>query len=160
MTLWIHHLDRLHAWARAHPLLYRVVLATRILFATAFIPTGLVKLLGLRFTSIPTSDPIGAFFEAMYQTGGYWRFLGATQVAAGLLLLVPRAARRSLGAMVGTPGLRRRGRLLPDLFRDAAADLFDGARRAVGRGGYACRAGRGGRLRASSPGETSRLSRS
>jgi hypothetical protein len=97
----VERLDRWHARARANPLLYRIVLATRCLFAMAFVPTGFVKLLGERFTSISIESPIGAFFEAMYQTGGYWRFLGATQVVAGLLMLVPRAA--TLGALVFFP---------------------------------------------------------
>ena len=94
-------LDRLHARARANPLLYRVVLATRCLFAMAFIPTGWVKFMGHRFTQVSIESPVGAFFEAMYQTGGYWQFLGATQVVAGLLMLVPRAA--TLGAVVFFP---------------------------------------------------------
>lgn len=94
-------LDRLHARARANPLLYRVVLATRCLFAMAFIPTGWVKFMGHRFTQVSVESPVGAFFEAMYQTGGYWQFLGATQVVAGLLMLVPRAA--TLGAVVFFP---------------------------------------------------------
>jgi len=85
-------LDRLHARARANGLLYRIVLGTRVLFAAGFIPTGLVKLLGERFTAMPVTSPVGAFFEAMYQTGGYWRFLGGVQLLAGILFLVPRAA--------------------------------------------------------------------
>lgn len=94
-------LDRLHARARANPLLYRVVLATRCLFAMAFIPTGWVKFMGHRFTQISVDSPIGAFFEAMYQTGGYWQFLGAVQVLAGVLMLIPRAA--TLGAVIFFP---------------------------------------------------------
>lgn len=85
-------LDRLHARARRSPLLERVVVATRCLFAMAFVPTGLVKALGERFTQVDTVSPIGAFFEAMYATGGYWRFLGLAQIVAGLLMLVPRTA--------------------------------------------------------------------
>jgi hypothetical protein len=85
-------LDRLHARVRRSVLLERVVVATRCLFAMAFVPTGLVKALGERFTQVDTSSPIGAFFEAMYATGGYWRFLGLAQVAAGVLMLVPRTA--------------------------------------------------------------------
>jgi hypothetical protein len=85
-------LDRLHARVRRSVLLERVVVATRCLFAMAFVPTGLVKALGERFTQIDPASPIGAFFEAMFQTGGYWRFLGLAQVAAGVLMLVPRTA--------------------------------------------------------------------
>jgi len=35
---------------------------------------------------------VGAFFEAMYQTGGYWRFFGLSQVLAGALLPIPATA--------------------------------------------------------------------
>jgi hypothetical protein len=94
-------IDALHARVRRSQCLFRVVLGTRYLFAMAFIPTGLVKLMGHRFTTISTETPIGAFFEAMYQTGAYWQFLGATQILAGLLLLVPRLA--TLGAILFFP---------------------------------------------------------
>jgi len=93
--------DRLFARVRAQPFFWRMTLFTRILLAAGFIPTGLVKLLGERFTLLPPDTPIGAFFEAMYQTGLYWRFLGASQVTAGLLLLVPRWAH--LGALLFLP---------------------------------------------------------
>lgn len=91
-------LDRPFLWTRSHPFFYRFALFTRVLLAAGFIPTGMVKLLGHRFTQISPEVPIGAFFEAMYQTGLYWRFLGATQVLAGLLLLWPRFAH--LGAAI------------------------------------------------------------
>jgi hypothetical protein len=48
-----HAIDRLHDRLRRSSTLFRVVLATRCLFAMAFAPTGLVKLLGLPFTAIP-----------------------------------------------------------------------------------------------------------
>lgn len=94
-------LDALHARVRANPLLLRLTIGTRLLLAAGFIPTGLVKALGHRFTAISPDDPVGAFFEAMYQTGGYWRFLGWSQVIAGSLLLVPRLAH--LGALLFLP---------------------------------------------------------
>jgi len=85
-------LDRLHARVRQSVLAERVVVATRCLFAMAFVPTGLVKAMGERFTEIDTVSPIGAFFEAMFLTGDYWRFLGLAQVVAGALMLLPRTA--------------------------------------------------------------------
>lgn len=100
MTL-VSAIDTLHSRVRSSQVLFRVVLATRYLFAMSFIPTGFVKLLGMRFTTISPETPIGAFFEAMYQTGEYWQFLGATQVLAGLLLLIPRLA--TLGAVIFFP---------------------------------------------------------
>ena len=94
-------LDRLHLRARAQPALQRLAVISRILLALAFIPTGLVKLMGERFTLLGIDNPIGSFFEAMYRTGLYWRFLGASQLAAGALLLVPRWAH--LGAAAFLP---------------------------------------------------------
>jgi hypothetical protein len=97
----INRLDKWHAWARNCALLQRFTVFTRLLLGIGFIAPGLTKLLGNRFTTIPTSDPIGAFFEAMYQTGGYWRFIGAAQICAAVLTLIPRTA--TLGALMFFP---------------------------------------------------------
>lgn len=85
-------LDALNARVMQHPAAARLTLMCRILLAVAFIPTGGVKLMGERFTSLGVNSSVGAFFEAMYQTGAYWRFLGLSQVVAGLLLLFPATA--------------------------------------------------------------------
>ena len=89
------------ARVRATPLLQRFTLMNRLLLAMAFLPTGLVKLTGQRFTILPVDDPVGFFFEAMYRTGPYWRFIGIVQVLAAVLLLVPRTA--TLGAVLFAP---------------------------------------------------------
>lgn len=94
-------LDRLHAHARALPVLQRLAVIARILLALAFIPTGFVKLMGWRFTAIPVDNPIGLFFETLYQTGLYWNFLGWAQVIGGILLLIPRTT--TLGAVLFFP---------------------------------------------------------
>ncbi|MEO7513977.1 MAG: hypothetical protein ABIZ91_19735 [Gemmatimonadaceae bacterium] len=94
-------LDMLARRARRMPVLRRLAIISRILLALAFIPTGMVKLLGHRFTVLPVDTPVGYFFEAMFQTGFYWRFLGAGQVIAGVLLLVP--ATTTLGAVAFFP---------------------------------------------------------
>ena len=95
-------IDRIHRWIRAQPLLYRLTLGTRLLLACGFLPTGLLKVLGRRFTIMPDATPVGALFEALYQDGGmYWRFIGLSQVIASLLLLVPRTA--MLGALMFLP---------------------------------------------------------
>ena len=94
-------MNRLFLWVRSKGFFYRLTLFTRILLAAGFIPTGMVKVLGQRFTAMPPTAPIGAFFEAMYQTGLFWRFIGAVQVVAGVLLLVPRLAH--LGALMFLP---------------------------------------------------------
>lgn len=92
---------RAQQWARSQSWLGRFTLMNRLLLAMAFIPTGLVKLTGQRFTTLPVSNPVGFFFEAMYQTGAYWVFIGLAQVAAGLLLLFPATA--TLGALLAFP---------------------------------------------------------
>ncbi len=94
-------LARVHAWARKQPWLRRFTLLNRLLLATAFLPTGLVKLTGQRFTVLPVENPVGFFFEAMYRTGPYWHFVGLVQVLAAILLLIPRTA--LLGALMFLP---------------------------------------------------------
>jgi hypothetical protein len=94
-------IDRAFLRVRSSAFCYRFALFTRTLLAAGFIPTGMVKLMGLRFTLISTDHPIGAFFEAMYQTGLYWRFLGLTQVVAGVLILFPRAAHLRAAIFLG-----------------------------------------------------------
>ena len=94
-------LDALHARARCWPPFQRLAIVSRILLAIAFVPTGMVKVLGQRFTVLPATDPVGAYFEAMYQTGFYRNFIGAGQVAAGILLLIP--ATTTLGAVAFFP---------------------------------------------------------
>lgn len=92
-----HILGSLQRWARSRPVLYRLTLGTRVLLAVGFIPTGMVKLLGRRFTSMSPESDLGAFFETLYRSGPYWRFLGLAQVSAGLLVLSRRTA--TLGAL-------------------------------------------------------------
>jgi len=90
--------ESLHLAVRRSVWLARLTVVTRILLAVGFIPTGLVKVMGHRFTVLGADTPIGAFFEALYQTGTYWQFLGWTQVIAGVLVLIPRMA--CLGALL------------------------------------------------------------
>ena len=85
-------------WIRSTPFFLRFTWFTRILLAVAFLPTGTVKVMGKPFTTMSTDTPVGAFFDAMHQTGLYWRFLGAVQIAAAVLVLVPVVAH--LGAAV------------------------------------------------------------
>ena len=63
----VRHSDRLlsalQRWMRARPLLYRLTLGTRVLLAVGFIPTGMVKLPGRRFTTMSPESDIGNFFD-------------------------------------------------------------------------------------------------
>ena len=73
----------------------------RYLIASAFVFASVPKILGERFTQIPVSNPVGFYFEAMYQTGFYWNFLGWGQMVAALLLMTQRFA--TLGALLFYP---------------------------------------------------------
>ena len=77
---------------RSNHYLNLFVILTRLLIGFAFIPPGLTKLLNERFTLISTANPIGYYFEAMYQTGFYWQFIGFTQLLSALLLMTQRFA--------------------------------------------------------------------
>jgi uncharacterized membrane protein YphA (DoxX/SURF4 family) len=94
-------LDRVHGKARHNPVFQRLAVISRILLAVAFVPTGMVKLLGERFTLMGIDNPVGFFFEGLYQSGAYWQFIGGAQVVAGTLLLIPRTA--TLGAVAFFP---------------------------------------------------------
>lgn len=74
---------------------------TRILLVVAFIPPSLVKILHKPFTVLPDSNPVGHYFNALYQTGFYYEFIGWGQLTAALLLLFPRTAH--LGALMFLP---------------------------------------------------------
>lgn len=70
----------------------------RYLIGGAFVFPSIVKIAGERFTTLPTDTEVGFFFEAMYQSGGYWQFLGWSQLIAAFLLMTQRFA--TLGAML------------------------------------------------------------
>jgi len=94
-------LDALHVRLRRSPLLTRFTAFTRVLLAVGFIPPGLKKVLGERFTQLPLTSPVGFFFEAFYQAHGWYVLVGVAQVLAAVLLLIPRAAH--LGALMFLP---------------------------------------------------------
>lgn len=94
-------LDSLHAKVKQNRLLQYFAAFNRIILAVAFIPSGMTKVLGNRFTSLPLDNQIGFFFEAFYQTGGWYRFVGFCQILAAILLLIPRTS--TLGATIFFP---------------------------------------------------------
>lgn len=75
-----------------------LVIILRYLIGYAFIPSGMIKLMGMRFTFIPVTNPIGYFFDALYQSGIYWEFLGFCQLIAAFFLLTQRFA--AIGALL------------------------------------------------------------
>lgn len=73
----------------------------RIALAAGFIPSGIVKFTGERFTALPANHPLGHYFDALFQTGYYYTFIGVAQLMIALLLLIPRTA--LLGALLYFP---------------------------------------------------------
>lgn len=80
---WIDQLRKL----RLFKLLY---LLAWVGMALAFIISGIRKLPGVQFTILPETNPVGAFFHAMHETGFYWNFIGVFQIIIGILIFVPR----------------------------------------------------------------------
>jgi hypothetical protein len=62
----------------------------------------MVKILGERFASgLSANHPMGHYLEALHYTGFYYTFIGVVQVAAAIMLLVPRTV--TLGAFLYFP---------------------------------------------------------
>lgn len=94
-------LDQLSAKVTGNRGLQIFTCFTRILLAIGFIPPSLKKILNEPFTVLPDSHPVGHYFNALYQTGAYYQFIGWAQLIAALLLLFPRTAH--LGALLFLP---------------------------------------------------------
>ena len=95
-------LDGLHAQVRRADAAQRFTLLVRTALASAFVAPGLTKVLGTEFApGIEPGSLMGAYFRAFHAVGPYYAFVGAAQVAAGLLLLSRRTA--LLGAVVYFP---------------------------------------------------------
>ncbi|EZH75781.1 hypothetical protein ATO12_03060 [Aquimarina atlantica] len=81
------------------------IIYTRYMIGGAFVFASLIKIKGKRFTSLSgASEPIDTawhFFETMYQSGLYWKFIGIGQLIAGGLLMTQRYAK--LGALLNLP---------------------------------------------------------
>jgi len=77
------------------------VIYLRYLIGFAFVFASIIKIQGERFTLIPPTEPVGYFFEAMYQTGFYWIFLGWAQFISGALLMSQRFS--TIGALIFLP---------------------------------------------------------
>lgn len=84
--------------ARSNLWMNYFILFTRLLVGFAFIPSGLTKLYHYPFTSLPVTDPVGYFFDALHRTGIYWSFLGFAQLVTAFLLMTQRWAK--LGGLI------------------------------------------------------------
>ncbi|GAA4310437.1 DoxX family protein [Nibribacter koreensis] len=94
-------LDQLHLQARSNRWLWLFAIFLRVALAFGFITSGMVKVLGNRFTVLPDSHPMGNFLEAIYNTGFYYTAIGVFQVLAAVLLLFPRTV--ILGVFIYLP---------------------------------------------------------
>lgn len=94
-------LDRFHFKIKQNRWLRYFTVFTRIMLALGFLPSGFVKIMGERFTSLSVNHPMGNYLEALHRTGYYYTFIGILQVTAAILLLIPRTA--TLGALIYFP---------------------------------------------------------
>jgi uncharacterized membrane protein YphA (DoxX/SURF4 family) len=91
----------------------------RVMLAAGFIPAGIVKVTGERFTGLPSTNPLGHYFDALFLTRYYYTFIGVGQLTAALLLLIPRTA--LLGAILYFP-------IILNIWVLASATRFNGTR--------------------------------
>lgn len=94
-------LDNIHKTVTGNKILQIFTAFTRVLLFIGFTPPSIVKILNKPFTMLPDSNPVGHYFNALYQTGFYYQFLGWAQLIAAVLLLFPRTAH--LGALMFLP---------------------------------------------------------
>lgn len=96
-----HILDDLHTKITSNRILQIFTAFTRILLFIGFTPPSIKKIMNEPFTVLPDSHPVGHYFNALYQTGFYYQFIGWAQLIAAVLLLFPRTAH--LGALMFLP---------------------------------------------------------
>ena len=81
------------------------IIYTRYLIGGAFVFASLIKIKGNRFTGESGElNPINSawhFFETMYQSGLYLKFIGISQLITGLLLMTQKYSK--LGALLNLP---------------------------------------------------------
>lgn len=94
-------LDQIHYRARRNNWLRYFAIFCRVTLAAGFIPSGMQKVLGERFTVLAVNHPMGHFLDAFYHTGYYYTFVGLMQVLAAILLLIPRTV--TIGSFIYLP---------------------------------------------------------
>jgi uncharacterized membrane protein YphA (DoxX/SURF4 family) len=95
-------LDRLHRQAKQNGWLWLFSIFCRFALALGFIPAAIVKLMDERFASgLSANHPMGHYLEALHLTGYYYTFIGVAQIAAAIMLLIPRTV--TLGAFLYFP---------------------------------------------------------
>jgi hypothetical protein len=94
-------LDSIHQRVKYNRWLQLFTVFTRCLLGFGFIPPSIPKILHKPFTVLPDSNPVGHYFNALYDTGFYYEFIGWSQIVAATLLLIPRTAQ--IGALMFLP---------------------------------------------------------
>lgn len=92
---------KLHKQAKQNIWFHYFTIFNRIALAAGFIPSGMMKILGERFTALSSTHPLGYYFDALHHTGYYYTFIGVMQVLAAILILIPRTV--LLGALIYFP---------------------------------------------------------
>jgi uncharacterized membrane protein YphA (DoxX/SURF4 family) len=77
------------------------VVNLRLLLGFAFLPAGLKKLLGQRFTDAHNVGAFHEFLHAFFATGLFYRFVGALQLTVAVLLMTQTFG--TLGALLALP---------------------------------------------------------
>lgn len=89
----MHRIEEIYYEAKSDKWFKGFATFCRIALAVSFIPPGLVKIMGQRFAEgLPSNNPLGHYFDALYQTGYYYTFIGIVQVTIGILLLFQRTS--------------------------------------------------------------------
>jgi len=95
------NLDHFYSECKRNQWLRYCAVFCRVALALGFIPSGIVKVMGERFTALPSNHPLGHYFDALYLTGFYYTFIGLSQLTVAVLLLIPRTT--LLGAILYFP---------------------------------------------------------
>ena len=80
------NLDHLYEECKRNLWLHYFAVFCRVALALGFIPSGIEKVMGERFTALPSNHPLGHYFDALHLTGFYYTFIGVSQLTVALLL--------------------------------------------------------------------------
>ena len=75
---------------KTKPILTYVYWTAKIGMGLTFIIPGIRKCPGIKFTILTNDNPVGSYFNAMYETGFYWNFIGYFQIIIGVLVFFNR----------------------------------------------------------------------
>ena len=98
----MNRIEEIYYEAKSDKWFKRFAVFCRIALAASFIPAGFIKIMGERFAAgLPSNNPLGHYFDALYLTGYYYTFIGIAQIIIAILLLIPRTS--LLGALMYFP---------------------------------------------------------